>query len=141
VTTPQLLERLQAVRRNGSGWIARCPAHEDRNPSLSVNEKDAKLLLHCHAGCTVESICAALSLTVSDLFTDPPNSTPRIATEYDYSDEAGNLLYQVVRFEPKDFRQRRPDGDGDWIWNLNGTRRVLYRLPELLGGAGRPRAK
>jgi 5S rRNA maturation endonuclease (ribonuclease M5) len=51
---------------------------------------------------------------------------------YDYVDEEGRLLYQVVRLEPKDFRQRRPDGRGGWIWNLDGTRRVLYRLPEVL---------
>jgi hypothetical protein len=42
------------------------------------------------------------------------------------------LLYQVVRFAPKDFRQRRPDGPGGWTWNLKGVRRVLYRLFELL---------
>ncbi|MBA7632893.1 hypothetical protein ES703_40449 [subsurface metagenome] len=55
-----------------------------------------------------------------------------IVATYDYRDESGELLYQVVRYEPKDFRQRRPDGKGGWIWNLNNTRRVLYRLQELL---------
>jgi hypothetical protein len=42
------------------------------------------------------------------------------------------LLFEVVRREPKDFRQRRPDGDGGWIWKLEDTRRVLYRLPEVV---------
>ncbi len=56
----------------------------------------------------------------------------KIVKTYDYVDEKGNLLYQNVRYEPKNFRQRRPDGNGRWIWNLNGTRRVLYHLPELL---------
>jgi hypothetical protein len=51
---------------------------------------------------------------------------------YDYTDELGELLYQVVRYKPKDFRQRRPDDKGRWQWNLDGTRRVLYRLPEIL---------
>jgi hypothetical protein len=51
---------------------------------------------------------------------------------YDYTDEAGKLLYQVCRFEPKDFRQRQPDGYGGWVWNLKGVQRVLYRLPEVL---------
>jgi len=52
---------------------------------------------------------------------------------YNYTDEHGTLLFQTVRMEPKDFSQRRPDPQkpGDWIWNLNGVRRVLYRLPEL----------
>ncbi len=59
---------------------------------------------------------------------------PRILTAYDYKDEQGQLLYQVLRYEPKDFRQRRPDPDrpGQWLWNLQNTRRVLYRLPEIL---------
>ena len=51
---------------------------------------------------------------------------------YDYTDEHGKLLYQVVRFEPKDFRQRKPDGKGGWIYNMHGVERVLYRLPEVI---------
>ncbi len=51
---------------------------------------------------------------------------------YDYRDESGKLLYQAVRYEPKDFRLRQPDGHDGWIWNLQGARRVLYRLQELL---------
>ena len=57
---------------------------------------------------------------------------PRIVATYDYTDETGELLFQVCRFEPKTFRQRRPDGKGGWIWNLEGVARVLYRLPALL---------
>jgi len=56
----------------------------------------------------------------------------RIVATYDYVDEGGGLLFQVCRFDPKDFRQRRPDGHGGWIWNLDGVRRVLYRLPEVI---------
>ena len=56
----------------------------------------------------------------------------KIIATYDYNDESGELLYQVVRYEPKDFRQRRPNGKGGWIWNLQRERRVLYRLQELL---------
>ena len=52
--------------------------------------------------------------------------------EYSYMDEAGELLFQVVRFDPKTFRQRRPDGHGHWTWNVTGVRMVPYRLPELL---------
>src|SRR5262249_34678401 len=66
-------------------------------------------------------------LGAAHIFTDP-----RIVETYDYYDENGTLLFQVVRFEPKDFRQRRPDGRGGWIWNVRDARRVLYRLPELL---------
>lgn len=52
---------------------------------------------------------------------------------YDYTDEQGNLLYQVCRYEPKDFRQRQPDSSGGWKWNMDGVTRVLYRLPQVLG--------
>ena len=55
-----------------------------------------------------------------------------IVATYDYRDEAGELLYQVARFEPKSFRQSRPDGRGGWIWNLNGVQRVLFRLQEVI---------
>jgi len=59
-----------------------------------------------------------------------------VEATYDYTDEAGEVLYQVVRYRlpsgKKDFRQRRPDGKGGWIYDLEGTRRVLYELPRLL---------
>src|SRR5262249_4748905 len=51
---------------------------------------------------------------------------------YDYTDAAGELLFQVIRFEPKSFRQRRPNSTGGWDWSMKGVRRVLYRLPELV---------
>lgn len=60
----------------------------------------------------------------------------RIIKTYEYFDEKGELLFEAVRYEPKAFRQRRPDGAGTgYIWNLKETRRVLYRLPELIKGS------
>jgi putative DNA primase/helicase len=47
-------------------------------------------------------------------------------------EEQGDLLFQVCRFDPKDFRQRRPDGKGGWEWKVKGTRQVPYRLPDLI---------
>jgi AAA domain len=126
-----VLDRFEGVRPNGDGWSARCPAHEDREPSLSIHLRDGKILLHCHAGFTVEAICAAAGIQMRELFADS-SSDPRIVAEYSYTDESGTLLFQVVRYEPKGFRQRRPDGYGAWNWNLNGVRRVLYRLPDVL---------
>ncbi len=58
-------------------------------------------------------------------------SKPKIIGTYDYNDEAGELLFQVVRYKPKGFRQRRPDGKEGWIWSIGKTPRVLYRLPEI----------
>lgn len=57
---------------------------------------------------------------------------PGIVAKYDYKDERGNLIFQAVRYEPKGFKQRRPDRRGGWINNLDDTRRVLYCLPELV---------
>lgn len=56
----------------------------------------------------------------------------RIANTHDYTDEGGELLYQTVRYEPKGFSQRRPDGPGKWIWSIKGARLVPFGLPELL---------
>jgi 5S rRNA maturation endonuclease (ribonuclease M5) len=55
-----------------------------------------------------------------------------VVAEYNYRDHDGQLLFQVVRMSPKDFRQRRPDGNGGWIWKTGDVKKVLYRLPELL---------
>jgi putative DNA primase/helicase len=55
-----------------------------------------------------------------------------VVVKYHYTDDKGVLLYQVLRLQPKSFRQRRPDGKGGWIWNLKDTRRVVYRWPELM---------
>ena len=60
----------------------------------------------------------------------------RKSAVYDYTDEDGNVLYQVVRFEPKEFRQRRPDGKGGWVWSVKDVRQVPYRLPQLLDAPG-----
>ena len=61
-----------------------------------------------------------------------PQATREIIATFDFQDETGALLYQEVKYRPKDFRQRRPDGHGGWTWNLRDTRLVLYRLPALL---------
>jgi len=64
------------------------------------------------------------------------SASSSIAARYPYPDERGELLFEVVRFEPKSFAQRRPDGRGGWVWGLDGVRRVPYRLPEFLNNEG-----
>jgi putative DNA primase/helicase len=123
------LARALEARRSGPSWMAKCPAHEDRNPSLSIREVDGKVLLHCHAGCTQRDVIDALK--ARGLWRPELTENPRIVATYDYTDEQGNLLYQVVRYQPKDFKQRRPDGCGGWTWKKS-ARQVLYRLPEVL---------
>ena len=108
-----VLARLEGVKRSGAGWMARCPAHEDRDPSLSINERDGTILVHCQAGCSQEDVIAAMRIEPRELFSDAVSSepAPRIAATYDYTDESGKLLFQVVRYDPKAFKQRRPDGN------------------------------
>jgi hypothetical protein len=125
-----VLARFPDARRAGTGWAAKCPAHEDHRASLSFGRgDDDRWLLHCHAGCANDAILSAVQLETRDLF--PPNNTkPTIVAEYHYRDEGGAHLFDVIRFaNPKDFRQRRVDG----VWKMDGVRRVVYRLNELQG--------
>jgi len=130
--TEGVLDRLKRVRRSGSGWMACCPAHDDRTQSLSLTERDGKVLLHCHAGCSTEAVLETLGLTMADLFLNSQTKHTILKT-YRYVDEQRKLLFEVVRYEPKAFAQRRPDGQGGWVWNLHHVRRVLYNLPDVLG--------
>ena len=66
-----ILAQLEAVRATGSGrWIARCPAHNDRSPSLSIREGVRAILIKCWAGCPLGRICSSLGILVRDLFYD-----------------------------------------------------------------------
>lgn len=132
----QLLGKLDGVKGHDGKFTARCPAHDDRVSSLSITEKDDKILVKCHAGCAIEDILKPLELTLADLF--PNGLRPRqdskaieqkeIERVYKYQDAQGRPLFEVVRFRPKSFAQRRPDGQ----WGLGGITPVLYHLPEVL---------
>lgn len=125
----------KAVRPSGGdAYLAQCPAHDDRNPSMSVTAKDGKVVLHCHAGCETRAVLELLGLRLRDLFDAAKEAPPKpqIVATYDYTDESGALLFQKVRYEPKTFRVRRPDGTGGWIYSIGDVRRVLYNLPAVL---------
>jgi hypothetical protein len=140
---PAILDRLKGVQRAGKGWLCYCPAHRDQNKrSLSVGVgEDGRTLLNCHAqACPAEKITSAVGMTVADLAPPSGNGhrapSREIVSTYDYTSESGELLYQVVRLDPKDFRCRRPDGKGGWTWSLGDVRVVPYRV-ELLAEAAR----
>ena len=129
------------IRWNGKEGMALCPFHEDSKPSLSVNPETG--VYFCH-GCgekgnifdfhmsrhTLSFPDALKELAVFAGIAEPQEK--KIVATYDYTDEAGALLYQVVRYEPKDFRQRQPNGKGDWTWNLDGIMTVPYNLPQVI---------
>lgn len=143
--TPNLysfLALLKGVKPETNGqYKAVCPGHNDKKASLSIREAEGKILLHCFASCKLEDILKPLSLDVRDLFLNGhrPEAAPgrQIVATYDYVDAAGKLLFQTVRYFPKDFKQRRPDGKGGWIWDLKGVGTVPYRLPEVLEAIAR----
>ena len=143
--------------KNGKGdqYTGLCPFHDDHKPSLSVDGREG--LFKCFAcGASGDAFTFYRLLKgvsgfpeilqgIAEEFNILPSGSPKsstgkspsskkskIVTAYDYTDEKGDLLFQVVRYEPKDFKQRRPDGKGGWLRNLQGVRRVLYRLPEVL---------
>lgn len=138
-----MLALLPDAKRGQNGWWnASCPCHEDRHASFGVVlNADGVISLKCHAGCEKPALLQRFGLEWADLFPDRdrdnghkparPAKLGRIVATYDYTDEHGALLYQATRHDPKDFRQRRPDGHGGWINSLGDARRVLYRLPEL----------
>jgi len=98
--------------------------------------------LRCWTGCRFSDICKALGKRECELFHDhfekgggriPVPTERKIVAEYNYVNEDGELLYQKLRFEPKNFAIRRPGAGADgWEWGLGDAKRILYRLPELL---------
>lgn len=150
----EFAHKLQKPTLKNGKWWACCPAHYDNNPSLCISDGRKAIVFKCFsAGCTQEDIIEALMH--QGIWPGKPKnesfrkngapykskpkptieSTPRkIIKTYDYEDPAGNFVYQKVRYEPKDFRIRRPDPDkkGKWIWSIKGIQKYPYRLTKLL---------
>ncbi|RKY70128.1 MAG: hypothetical protein DRP97_04245, partial [Candidatus Latescibacterota bacterium] len=130
-----ILEIVSALGGKSMGensWQCHCPVHDDSESSLSVSISNGKILFYCHAGCSQASVLDELKRMGLWNEKSVTKTAKRLVETYDYTDEDGELLYQVCRYEPKTFRQRRPDGNKGWIWSLKDTRRVLYKLPDVL---------
>ncbi len=152
-------------------YECRCPVHDDKKASLIIGPGDTGVRIKCLAGCATEDVLAAVGLTMRNLFYDEKDrqgqqdtpkqkkapapkpeaakpapeapSTPRkIERVYPYTDEKGKVLFEVVRYVPKDFRQRVPDptAKGGYRWSIKGVRPVIYKLPLVLDAIkkGRP---
>ena len=144
-----MLSRLNSVKKlDDNQWMASCPCRDDdHNPSLAVSRgKDGECLVYCHRGmCNAEKIFQSVGLNlVKDGFVpkDKPietkKKTKKLVKTYTYRDEDGNVLYEKLRYRVEDgsksFAHRRPDptSPGNYIYNLKDTRKVLYRLPEVI---------
>jgi putative DNA primase/helicase len=132
LTAARIAGELGGAKREGAGWRCRCPAHDDHDPSLGITERDGKILFKCRAGC--EQAAVIEPLRRRHLWPESGAKESRIVSAYSYRDETGALRYQVVRLrDPKDFRQRRPNGAPDTFeWNMHGVEPLPYRLPDLL---------
>ncbi len=136
----------EVVKCGNDEYKARCPFHEDRNPSFFFNNLNGSF--YCH-GCKEKGHIADFYAKINGLDTkrDFPkilqgiandfgipldDKKPQIVKTYDYTDPEGNLVHQTVRYEPKHFKQCRPDGKGKDIWNLKDIQLYLYRLPEVI---------
>lgn len=129
---PDFLAKLEGVKQNGdSQWMAKCPAHDDKTPSLSIGFKDGRILINCKAGCEYATILKRLNLKKSDLFTRNKLDEQTIKSVYVYYDENGNEVCEKVRLEPKAFYVRRKGPNG-YINNIKGVKIVPYRYREVL---------
>ena len=135
--------KVPGIRWSGNQGSACCPLHDDHRPSLSLNAEKGLFFCHrCRASGNLEEFKRRLSQCGAKVARKRINRLanrgggsklrPRIVTVYSYIGKKGKVVYQQARFEPKDFRFRRPDGKGSWIWNLQGVSKILYRLPEVI---------
>lgn len=118
MSAENFLSRLDGVRRTGEGrWVARCPSHEDKGPSLAIRElEDGRILAHCFAGCAVDDVVGAIGLKLCDLFParDPGHHRPerRLFPANDVLAAIGNEVL-VVAIAGGDLLAGRPWSPGD----------------------------
>src|SRR5438552_3805151 len=142
MTAAQVAERIPGAVFKGGWWKGLCPAHPDKTPSLCWRDGDVKVVFKCQSqGCLRPAILAALGLTEPDTVLVPKGTKKssgtggKIIETYDYKIADGTLSYQVLRYEPKSFKVRRPDPaiPGGWIWNQEGVTPIPYNLDKLQG--------
>lgn len=144
-----IASELGGQHTHGNTWQCLCPAHDDENASLTLSlSGSGKILFYCHAGCSQGAVMSSLSsmglwgktnkeyesvttyVKRRIMAKKRPKQKPagKLVKTYDYTGIDDDLIFQVCRFLPKGFRQRRPDGSGGWVWNLNDVKRVLYNF-------------
>lgn len=135
-----------AKKAGNNEYKAICPFHKDSNPSFNFNSSSGEFYCHgCgkkgnlfHFYAQINSLDSkhdfgkVLAGIARDFGISNGQTQARLVKTYDYTDTEGNLVFQVCRYDPKTFKQRRPNGDGTWSYDLKDVPRVLYRLPEVI---------
>lgn len=139
-TREPLQKLLESAGARFKGTKCLCPFHPNTNtPAADLYCRDNVWRFKCQvcgAGGDLEDVRKLLGGKA----TFPGNGNGhtqvkargKIVAVYPYTDESGAVLFEKVRFDPKDFNLRRPDGKGGHVWGMGDARRVLYRLPDLL---------
>lgn len=127
--------------RKGSELYTACPLHKDTKPSFRV-KGDVWFCDPCGCGGSIIDLVSKIEnikpieamnkLSGVEPTIFKPKTTSKPVNYYQYFSAVGEMVYEVVRYEPKDFRQRRPDGSGGFIYNMEGVTRILYNLPKVL---------
>lgn len=137
MTLQDFLSRLDNVKPKSGYYMARCPAHDDKENSLSLRVgEDERILLKCHRGCTVPQIVAAMGLSEKDLFPEPAEKrssrqSKSIVATYKYISPEG-VAYEKIRYSDKSFIWRQPDGKGGYAFNRKGITPTLYKRVDIL---------
>jgi len=142
----EIISMLENVKRYSSGYMARCPAHEDRNPSLSISEgNDGRVLLHCFAGCTLNEIVDAMGIKISDLFPDGVSKdSDRIKKKKreksyhkkltDFEDKAFILLVELKEHIEAILHQEKLEISGAYLEAIHNLAIIDYYIEQLTTG-------
>jgi DNA primase len=143
----RLLPRDVRLKPSGQDrYMTNCMFHDDSTPSMSIFKCDDGTWRYKCFGCgeggdPITMLQRENNMSFRDAVvalhkaSNEVKAQPKEVETYSYRDEEGQELYQVVRYDPKGFRQRKRQSDGRFCWSMQGVRRVPYRLPGLLGMA------
>lgn len=134
--SPGEIAQFMGAIDEGDSWRAPCPLHDGKSSrSLLIRDVNGELSLHCFGGCVDHEVLAEIEsrIDAGEGFRKPTfDPLGELTAEYPYTDEFGRILYKKQRFKPKNFRVSSPGPNGEFVSGINGARRVLYRLPEVL---------
>ena len=135
-----LLNRLHKVRKNGTDkWMACCPAHDDRSPSLAIAERNGKILLHCFAGCELPEILGSIDMELSDLYPDQDHRSVHRETPDAVARRGREILrqqenqLQILENQIAAYKQGMKRGIKYKPAEHENMKRVFLKLQELRG--------